>query len=72
MLLPSVGFGKLTVACGKLQGSRWHVAEASGKVSGVQTGDGWRSDAETKVVADQDLRGGVSCAVAMVTNRGVN
>lgn len=46
--LPSVDFGELTVAGGsELQGSGWHIAETSGKVSGIQTGDRGRGDAET-------------------------
>lgn len=46
--LPSVDFGELTVAGGgELQGSGWHVAETSGKVTGIQTGDRGRGDAET-------------------------
>lgn len=65
--LPSVDFGELTVAGGgELQGSGWHIAKTSGKVTGVQTGDRGRGHAETQVVADQDLRGGVGRVVTVV------
>ncbi len=71
--LPSVDFGELTVAGGgELQGSGWHVAETSGKVTGIETGDRWRGDAESQVVADQDLRGGVGRVVTMITYRVVD